>query len=284
MKISRSAQKLVCLGTALLNLIAHTFAFNSQTHEYVTRSGLEILSEISKTLYNVGKMSQKEYELSNQLTREYKDHIIEFSLKPDEDENQGAYKYHFYNPDTGKNFAGEKESALKKSKIHFEDSLRGCLELTLLHHLDNYGTVLKEDQNITYDKIFEELGRSIHFIEDLSTCVHTGYDKPTDAVLKFPLHVKFEKKCDLVSEECHAEVPIEILKYYEVNLLEDIAQNTAILSADNFYRLENIENEDYTNLAKNAVLNAQKKVVGILYKFIKEAVKETTEYQKLLEN
>ena len=285
MKIGRVMQKILCLGTAFLTLGTHILAFNSQTHSYVTSTSLEILSKLSEYLYKSGKMDKEEYEISKQLADNYKDHIINYSLKPDEDENQGAYKYHFYNPDTERNFAGEKETALKKYKIRFENAIRGCLEATLLKSLGGYDDALnknKEDLKLTYDLIFEELGRSIHFLEDLSTCVHSGYDKPTDAVFKFPLHVEFEKKCDLVSNECYAVIPAESLRYYEVNLLEDIAQNTAVLSLDNFYRLENIETKDYNNLAKNAVLNAQKRVVGVLYKFVKESVKESNKYQESL--
>ena len=286
MKVPKSIQKLLCLGSVFLTLGTNVLAFNSQTHSYVTNSSLEILSGLSESLHKSGKINEREYELSKLMVNDYKDHIIEYSLKPDEDENQGAYKYHFYNPDTERNFAGEKETALKKCKTHFENAIKNCLEVTLLKNLGNYDSALdkeKEDLRKTGDLVFEEVGRSIHFLEDLSTCVHTGYDKPTDSVFKFPLHVKFEKKCDLISEECHAVIPEESLKYYEVNSLEDLAQNTAVLSLDNFYRLENIESEDYIDLAKNAVLNAQKRVVGLLYKFIKEAVRESTAYQELLE-
>jgi len=230
-------------------------AFNSETHKYVTQSSLGLMNDLSGDLKNHKKiLSDLELSILEDLEGQYKNHLIEFSLKPDSDENDGAFKKHFYNPVTEKNFMNEEETALKKCKTHFEAAL------------ENFKSGNKE-------KAYEELGRSIHFLEDLSTCVHTGYDQPIDAIAKLSLHVEFEKTCDAVSSRCKAVIPISSLDYYEQNVLENIAKSVAVLSMDNFYLLENVSLDSQENLASNAVLNAQKKVFGLIYKFIKEAAK-----------
>lgn len=241
------------LGCPLM--INNVIGFNSATHEYVTSSSLEFIKEkSSEILGEERKFSEKENSILKEISEEYKNHIIEYSLKPDEDENQGAFKYHFFNPVTERNFLGERKTALSKFEEHFEQAL------------EEY----KEGNSAN---AYEQLGRAIHFLEDLSTAVHTGYENPTDSVVKFPLHVSFEKKCDTVSNECKPNITTECLDYYEFNLPENIAKSIAFLSTDNFYRLEHVVLEDENELPRNAVLNAQNRITGIIYKFIKEAAK-----------
>lgn len=255
MKVNDYTKRLALflVGAFSCSLIANDIqGFNSETHKYVTTSSLEFIEKSPKILGEERKFNDKENSILKEVSTIYKEHIIEYSLKPDEDENQGAFKYHFYNPVTERNFLGEKKTALSKYEKHFEKAL------------ENY-------KNGNKDDAYEELGRSIHFLEDLSTAVHTGYDSPTDSVIKFPLHVGFEKKCDMIANECKPNITAEALDYYESNLTENIAKSIAFISMDNFYRLENIEMEDENELPRNAVLNAQNRITGIIYKFIKEA-------------
>lgn len=243
--MKKNYQKYVtCLIASAMSctlFVNYTLAFNSNTHKNVTQKSLKIVSEInSDEFYIFNKEDEKYWEI-----------VAEYSVKPDEDENQGAYKYHFYNPVTQRNFMGEKNSALLKCLNHFNEAV---------------GYYKKGNKNMAY----QELGRSIHFMEDLNTPVHTAYDLPSDAVIKFPLHVRFEKTCDKICEGCLATVPKESLNYFSVNPVETIAKSSAVLSADNFYYLENDEETEEESLAKNAVLNAQHKVTGICYKFFKQ--------------
>ncbi len=106
--------------------------------------------------------------------------------------------------------------------------------------------------------------------------VHTVYESPTDSVFRFPLHVKFEKKCDQMQGELIAKISPQSFAYYEVNPLETIAKSSALLSADNFYYLQDDTKDNDLSISKNAILNAQKKVVGIFYKFFKQVTDEQT--------
>ena len=82
------------------------------------------------------------------------------------------------------------------------------------------------------------------------------------------MHVQFENTCDEINKNCDAEISVESLEYYKINSLETIVKASAVLALDNFYRLEEIETSNEEELAKNSILNAQKNVVGMLYKFI----------------
>lgn len=224
-------------------------AFNDTAHEHVTKTSFEAFSEmncdenICKNYPNLSKAS----EFFKKDEKEYKDVFITYCTQPDRDETQGIYKYHFYNPITETNFMNEKESALKRSKEHFEKAV------------ENYKN---DDKNTAY----RELGRSVHFMEDMNTPVHTAYELPSDSVKKLQLHVDFEKVCDSICGECKLNIVPESLKYYETNTFETISRSAATLSADNFYYLEN-KKMDKEKLARYAVLNAQKNVSGIMYKF-----------------
>ncbi len=244
MKKKNYRKYVACLVLSTISctlFVNKALAFNSDTHKNVTQTSLKIISEINREKFSV----------FNKEDERYWDLVAEYSVKPDEDENQGAYKYHFYNPITQRNFMGEKKSALSKCVLHFNDAV------------DYYKKGNK-------DMAYQELGRSIHFLEDLNTPVHTAYDLPSDAVIKFPLHVRFEKVCDKICAGCLATIPMESLKYFEINELETIAKSCSVLSADNFYYLENVSEVKEENLARNAVLNAQHKVTGLCYKFFEQ--------------
>ncbi|MGN1043857.1 MAG: zinc dependent phospholipase C family protein [Acutalibacteraceae bacterium] len=216
-------------------------AFNGYTHKYVTRIGLE----------NISKFYENKKESNVKSDERYWETIIEYSVKPDEDEIEGAYKYHFYNFLTEENFLNEKDSALTRMISHFENAV-------------------KEYKNKNRKEAFQELGRSIHFMEDLNTPVHTVYSSFKDAVLKFPLHVMFEKKCDEICDNVKSKVLEENMDYYKLNSLNTIGKSSSVLSENNFYGLEENNVDFFYKVANNAILNAQERVTGVLYKFFKE--------------
>ena len=255
MKLKRHSKFLSFLMVgSILCLPGKVYGFGSETHEYVTKTGIDKIEKLSKDLKEKNALSDEENAILCEIGA-HKDILITYSLKPDEDENQGStFKHHFYNPVTGRNFLGEEKGALSKCEEHYG----ACLEL------------YKEGDK---EKAFEEFGRTIHFLEDANTPVHTGYVYPSDAVFKLPMHVQFENICDLINKNCDAEISAESLGYYKNNNLKTIVKSSAVLALDNFYRLEEIESANEEELAKNSILNAQKNVVGMLYKFIGDAGK-----------
>lgn len=239
-------------GVALFLIFENKFmAFNAYTHKFVTKNGLEIIEKFNNDLSDAGKKV-----LFDDKDKKFWETVEAYSLKPDEDEIYGGYKYHFYNFITEKNFMNEKDSALNRLDMHFNNAVN-------------------EYKNKNSKLAYQELGRAIHFLEDLNTPVHVVYQLSYEAVSKFPLHVRFEKKCDEVCKqisikEKFEDVSLNKLEYYEANSLETIGQASSILSENNFFGLENNFAKVSEKSANNAIYNALDRVVGLLYKFFKQ--------------
>lgn len=210
-------------------------AFDGPTHQYTTEYGLELVKDTFGENF-VGFYNQN-----------IKERLHIFCVKPDEDETEGAYKLHFYNPATNKNFRGEDKSALKMFIEHYDKAI------------NNY-KCRKED------KAYEELGRAIHFLEDLNTPVHTNNQCLIDSATNFAFHVSFENRCKVIQNSIKSKMKKNEYGYYIINNLEAIGKSSAEMANDNFYALYNkILPRDV--VVANAIENAQKAVAGVLYKF-----------------
>lgn len=216
----------------------NSLAFDGPTHEYVTKTSLKLICGMEK-------------KYSEFYNNSAKQEVLIYCVKPDEDEAEGGFKNHFYNPLTGRNFMGEKQSALTKFTDHYKNAL------------ENYNT-----QN-TFGA-WEELGRSMHFLEDLNTPVHTNYEDFWDAGFRLFMHIEFEKRCLAVQSKCICTIEPYTLVYYNNNQNEKIGIECARLSADNFFALnKNISPTDV--IAHDSIFNAQRAVIGMLHKFYCEA-------------
>lgn len=231
---------LVLFSTSILPTV---FAFSGPTHKYTTEKGIDLVIAINDTSY------QKFY---NPMV---KHKLIDSCTKPDEDEKDGAYKWHFYNVATGCNYAGERTSALTKFKEHYNSAITYY--------------------NNNIDRSFDELGRSLHFLEDMNTPVHTNNQIIGDAVLNSLLHVNFENHCVEVQSDCIATMSLEECKYYKNNSLKTIGINSAMLANGNFYLLRN-QIYSQTKVAEHSIINAQKAVCGVLYKFYNDVNRKGT--------
>lgn len=209
-------------------------AFSSETHEYTTKKGIDICNSIFKEaseLYDERSIAQ----------------LHEFCTRPDEDEIEGAFKVHFYNPATEKNFNGEDDSALNRYKVHYNNALN----------------LLKKKEK---DQAISELGRAIHFLEDMNTPVHTNNQSFIDSTIDVFLHTSFEKRCVEVQSTVDASMQKREFDYYKNNTLEQIGKASAMLANDNFYALYK-KTLPRDIVAKNSIENAQKAVAGVLFRF-----------------
>ena len=238
-------RKLLRKGLASLILFGATWtfcqlslsAFSSATHEYATKKGIAICTSVFKEaseLYDERSVVQ----------------LLVFCTKPDEDEIEGAFKVHFYNPATEKNFNGEDDSALSRYKVHYNSAV----------------DFFKKGEK---DKAISELGRAIHFMEDMNTPVHTNNQSFIDSTIDVFLHTSFEKRCEEIQSTVDASMQRREFDYYKNNTLEQIGKASAMLANDNFYALykKTLERDI---VAKNSVENAQKAVAGLLYRFFLE--------------
>ena len=236
-----------CLASAMLIFIgtgSSTLAFSSATHVYTTQRGITI---VDATLGG---------EISKFYTEEDRAQIMTYCTRPDEDEIDGAFKYHFYNPATEKNFMGEDDSALERCKNHYNNAVT---------------------QYKAGDKkaAFEALGRALHYVEDLNTPVHTNNQDVLDSAFNLPFHVSFEDRCQEIQSTVTTSLLKSEFRYYKLNTIENIAKSCAYLANDNFYALYK-EFLPKDVVAANAIKNAQKTVAGLLYKFYLDVVPVNT--------
>lgn len=202
----------------------------TKTHKFVTEYS------INKLGFKWLKDNQKE--------------LIHYSAQPDFDENEGAFKYHFYNPATGKNFDDQDTSALSRFFYYY----------TLAEHSKNKGE----------RKYIEYLGRSLHYLVDLNTPVHTYNQDVLDAVLNVSSHMFFEKKCDELLPEFDSSEAVKInnINYFTNNSIKNIGKNCALRASYLFDKYSHIKDKSQVkDIAIEAIDNSIKNVMGILYKF-----------------
>ena len=212
-----------------------SYAFDGPTHQYTTEYGIRLVKD------TFGK------EFINFYSKDVEGRLQIFCIKPDEDEIEGAYKLHFYNPATNKNFRGENKSALKM-------------------FIDHYNRAINNYKCGKIEKAYEELGRAIHFLEDLNTPVHTNNQCLMDSATNFAFHISFENRCKVIQDNIKSKMEKNEYEYYIINSLEAIGRSSAEIANDNFYALYNkILPRDV--VVANAIENAQKAVAGVLYKF-----------------
>lgn len=228
----------LCVFAVMWLIPVSVCAFDGPTHKYVTEKAIELFAKMDD--------SHKKFYTDSAVKT-----IMEYCTMPDEDEIEGMYKDHFYNIATEHNFMGEKMSALVKFKQHYKKAL----------------TCYKANKT---NECWDELGRAIHFLEDLCTPVHAGYDQPLDAIHKLSLHVDFEKKCVMLQERCLADIPKQGLRYYVDNSLAEIGKMCSRIANDNFFSLEK-EYVPAETIGFYSIMTAQRAVNGILYRFYVEA-------------
>lgn len=176
--------------------------------------------------------------------------LIFYGAQPDFDETDGAFKHHFYNPATNKNYAGEYDSALARFIKYY---------LTAINSYPN-----NNNQYVEY------IGRSIHYLVDLNTPVHTYNQDAFDAVVNVNMHVNFETECDnLVDNFSNDNIQIDNIDYFVNNSIKTIGMSCALTASKSYYNLVN-NKEPKIDICNKSINNAIINTIGILYRFCKE--------------
>lgn len=183
--------------------------------------------EITKKAIKLSKVNLNENEV---LT------LTKYCIKPDYDERDYAYAYHFYNPVTKTNFNGGNITALSKFKDHFKKA--------------------KEKNSL------EELGRAIHFLEDLNTPVHCGYEDTLDSVTRLKQHMEFEKMCDDLVDKIDIS-NVELTTDYLNSDLDAMAKNCAAQSYVYFKELDK-KSTNKKMIGERVILRAIQAVTGVI--------------------
>ena len=186
-------------------------------------------------------ITKKSIEIAGiKLRAEQKHKLIESSTLPDIDEKDNLFAAHFYNPVTQLNFRSERETALTRFIEHYDKSKNG--------------------ENL------EEIGRAVHYLEDLNTPVHVAYEDKFDSVYRLSGHIEFENTCDSLIDEVK-DIVFEIdKKYYIVNPLETIGKAGAMTASVLYDEYENCYEQHIPEVGRKALLNAIKATAGILYR------------------
>lgn len=176
--------------------------------------------------------------------------LIFYGAQPDFDETDGAFKHHFYNPATNKNYAGEYDSALARFAKYYLLAINNCQ--------NNNG------------KYVEYIGRSIHYLVDLNTPVHTYNQDAFDAVVNVNMHVNFETECDnLVDNFSNDNIQIDNIDYFINNSIKTIGMSCALTASKSYYNLVN-NKEPKIDICNKSINNAIINTIGILYRFCNE--------------
>lgn len=188
--------------------------------------------------------------------------IINGAVKPDIDETDGAYKYHFYNPATRRNFFGEKITALQKTEQHYWNAIE------LYHNNDN--------------QYLDELGRAIHYAQDMCTPVHTYYQDVYDATVKLRNHMDFENECDRHCETVNKSfllknvgygLDVDVADYQHPGLflnnneLKQCLKMKSLIANNRFFELQNgtITLDDAVNAS---IIDCITSAMGLTMRFI----------------
>lgn len=184
--------------------------------------------------------------------------LTKWATQPDKDDTSGAYLYHFYNPATGKNFHGSNITALSRMLMYYYQAQ---------YSIDNNGDYL------------EPLGRSLHFLQDLNTPVHTFYEDSSDATSKLSKHLFFEKYCNKISElkdEGQKEGKTNILDEYKPINFELFKANNIdnilkyyILNSSTLMKEYNDNKDEIGRIANEAIENCVTATAGIIYKLFR---------------
>ena len=170
------------------------------------------------------------------LSEEEKEILREMCVKPDYDEREYFYYYHFYNPT--KKYKSSDITALTKCVSHYENA--------------------KSKRDLA------ELGRAAHFLEDICTPVHCGYESKTNYISRLHQHIEFEKMCDeLITEiSINNDFPEPI----QFKTLDDLCINCACRSHACFKELDK-KNADERMIGEESIILGVKAVTEMIQDF-----------------
>lgn len=184
---------------------------------------------------------------------EYKDVLFEYCDMPDKDEKDYIFAYHFYDPYTKKNYLpgvmkSSKITALTKFKEHIKNSV------------ENY----KSNKKFS----IEELGRAIHFLEDVNVPHHAS-----NQIAGLSSHSQYEK---YISENNSLFYVYKSNSYDKFSNLsfEDFCVSIFDECAKNAYSYKSVgksyDKEEWKRVATATLKLAQENISALLYRFSQE--------------
>lgn len=211
----------------------------THTHQYLTARGLLILT------------NDKGYNFSKPFY-DYCDILLKASDLPDKDESSGrTYMHHFYNPYNDTGLFNTKVTA--KTKL-MEHALK-ALEL----YKNN-----KESS-------IEELGRALHYLEDINQPFHVGNLTSLNSN-----HYSFEKWVDKNRTSFKATTNDQYNLYKNLTFEEYLNQLTYDCAINSYSYISLLKDKkNFFNACSELLPYTQRQVANLLDKFLKEANKNS---------
>lgn len=187
---------------------------------------------------------------------QYKNVLLTYCDKPDSDEKDYVFAYHFYNPYTNKNYL---PSFMSTSKI---------TGMTKFHeHMTNAVNSYKSNKEYA----MQELGRAIHFLEDVNVPHHASNN-----VAGLSSHSQYESYVDKNNSSFFVNTSKAYNKYSNLSFYDYC---TSIFNdcAKNAYSYKSIcssfKTADFETAAKPTIKFAQENIASLLYRYEKEVSK-----------
>lgn len=180
------------------------------------------------------------------------------SIKPDKDWALGpinAFKGHFYDPDTGKNWAGGKADTARSNTEKFYQAAK-----------------TEYSKNGSSTEFVENVGKMLHYIQDANEPHHAAN---ITALEKKNVHSKFEEYADQHLNECIDSLTSLSSSQYTVALYKtpgELVHDGAKAAKGQVAAVLDVEHQNlWLNTARNCSRNAVQFSAILLYKLSKDA-------------
>ena len=204
------------------------------THGFITETALDILTN-------------KNSDADSFFTARCMNQLKLGSVKPDLDETDDAYAWHFYGED-GTNWKHGNVTAYTK----------------FIEHYNNAVDMYDESNNMDVWDSMLELGRALHYLQDLNTPHHAS-----NAVAYVTNHLDFESLAESLREDyAISSISSSYLSTIARQSLGTTADNAAEHARSWYPDASSVIESKNIDAIEATLTRAQKDTAGILYKFM----------------
>lgn len=215
----------------------------NNSHEEFTKQSLKILQN------DKGQAVSAFYS-------KYKNTLLEYCVKPDKDEIGYAFAYHFYDPNSNKNYLPSAVPASKTTAlVKFKDHMKNAV--------NNYKT--------NKEFSMQELGRALHFLEDVNVAHHAA-----NLIGGITSHTQYEKYIDKDETKYFVSTSNAYNKFSNYNFENYYIAlfNECARYANSFKdTAKSYKEADWDKVARPTLKLCQEDMASLLYRFEKEVSK-----------
>ena len=204
------------------------------THGFITETALDVLTN-------------KNSDADSFFTARCMNQLKLGSVKPDFDETDNGFAWHFYG-ENGKNYLGGTTTAYSKFIEHYNDAV------------DRYD---ESNSTAVWDSMLI-LGRALHYLQDLNVPHHAS-----NAIAVETNHLQFEALAERNMESyAITSVTSSYLTTISRQALGTTADNSAEYARDWYTEATSLIESTNLEAVEATLKHAQKDTAGILYKFM----------------